>query len=59
MSHPDPHPAGNSTAETPHAIERRPYEPPHLRALGTLQQLTQGDAGGGSDGINPGSLFGR
>jgi len=44
--------------ETPRATERRPYEPPHLRDLGTLQELTQGNAGGGTDGINPGSLLG-
>ena len=36
---------------------RTAYEPPRLRALGTLAELTRGVAGA-SDGLGPGSALG-
>jgi hypothetical protein len=37
--------------------DRAAYEPPRLRALGTLAELTRGVAGP-SDGLGPGSALG-
>jgi hypothetical protein len=51
MARPEPTPDSSAGPEPP-------YEPPRLTVLGSLADMTQGNPGDQSDGINPGSLIG-
>ena len=41
------------------SADREPYEPPRLTVLGSLADMTLGNPGPQSDGINPGSRIQR
>ena len=48
---------GDQTGSAEGSNSEPAYEPPRLRALGTLAELTRG-VSGPSDGLGPGSVLG-